>query len=62
MFDLFHFLHSSVPGVEEVVHAIFYMHQIHGTYAGMCACDNMHQMEKTAINFSKMICEFSQQK
>ena len=28
---------------------IFYMHQTSGVCAGVCACDRMHQMEKTAI-------------
>ena len=28
--------------------AIFYMHQTSGACAGMCTCDHMHQMEKTA--------------
>ena len=25
----------------------FYTHQTNGKHAGMCACDHMHQMEKT---------------
>ena len=28
--------------------AIFYMHQTSGMYAGICVCNRMHQMEKTA--------------
>ena len=31
-----------------MAHAIFYMHQFSGRCAGPCACDRMHQMEKTA--------------
>ena len=31
-----------------MLHAIFYMHQTIGMCAGVCACDRMHQMEKTA--------------
>ena len=29
--------------------AIFYTHQTSGIYAGVCACDRMHQMEKTDL-------------
>ena len=29
--------------------AIFYSHQTNGAFAGVCACDRTHQMEKTAM-------------
>ena len=29
--------------------AIFYTHQTSGACAGVCACDRMHQIEKTAV-------------
>ena len=28
-----------------MVHAIFYIHQTSGTFAGMCTCDRTHHME-----------------
>ena len=31
-----------------MAHVIFYMYQPSGTFAGMCACDCMHQIDKTA--------------
>ena len=33
-----------------VTHAIFYMHQKSGACAGLCTCNRMHQMDKTAYN------------
>ena len=32
------------------MHAIFYTHQTSGMCAGVCACNCMHQMEKTAYD------------
>ena len=35
--------------------AIFYTHRTIGTCVGMCACDRMHQMDKTDLWFFKFI-------
>ena len=32
-----------------MVRATFYMHQNSGAYPGVCMCDRMHQIKKTAI-------------
>ena len=42
----------------EVKHAIFYTYQISGACTGVCvcACDRMHQMEKTVAQTSVMFC------
>ena len=32
-----------------MAHAILYRYQSSGTCAGMCTCDDMHEMEKTVI-------------
>lgn len=32
-----------------MVHAIFYLYQTSGACAGICVCDCMHQMEKSAL-------------
>ena len=47
---MFCFLHSTVSDMLcYAMHATFYMHQTSGVCAGMCTCDRMHQMKKTAI-------------
>ena len=45
--------------LEEVIHAIFYSHQTSGTCAGMCACNGIHQMEKTELHLVTMHIKFS---
>ena len=50
MILFFHFLWPNVPDsvINKVARAIFYMHQTSDVCAGLCACNCMHQMVKTA--------------
>ena len=38
---------QNIRVMRKVACAIFYMHQTSGTCTGMCACNHIHQIEKS---------------